>query len=162
MLEDDDISVATGPAPRLHSAITRGTYRRPGGSRIVHTLVSSNRVEDRMLAARIEARADATEIHGRAQERLVHAAPVGREIVEAAVRKLVTHSTERAAVVDELRGDDRPIAHQRPVLPHLLVDDGEFIALADIENKVDVPTEDVCECERRLIGNAGSGRRFEE
>ena len=92
----------------------------------------------------------------------MHAAPVRREIIGAAVGELVAHSAERAPSVDELRGDDRPVAHERAVLPHLLVDDAEFIACSYVEDEVDVPAEDVRERQRRLIGNASRSCGFEQ
>ena len=68
--------------------------------------------------------------------------PVGREIAAAAVGGRVAHGEEFAPVVDEACCQNLAILQIGAVFAQAFIAQVEGIALAQIENEIDVPAED--------------------
>ena len=159
--EDDGIAVAAALARETDVPVAGRVHRRADGRRVVGAHVSSNQIQDRMLAMRVECGTHAGEFERRPQERLAHR-QAGRCVVAGMPVRNKTHRAIDLAVVHELGRQHLAIAKILSVLEDLFVHGREAVALADVEHEVDVPGKDIGELQCHRVGDVGRTRRLKQ
>ena len=162
MLQDDCLAIARLRASEDNLAVTGCLDGRAARGGIVDTAMRPNGVQDWMATVRIETGADACEIHRCADERLAYAVTFGREIIGLAVGILEPNRLDRAAIVIELGRDDLTVCYVFAVLPDFFELYVIVVALAYIEDEVDVPGEDPGNVHNHLVGQIRFGCAFEQ
>ena len=115
-----------------------------------------------MSTVKVEPRTHTAELEWCAQERLAQAPTVGREVVRRAARGRPADRAIGLTPVDELHCQELSVADRNAILAQGLVGEIEAVTRADIEHKVDVPTEDLGDLEGRCIADPGAVSRLEQ
>src|SRR5690606_33651353 len=162
VLNDHRIAVTTAAACQDDLAVAGSLDRRAPGSGVVHTLVRTDLVQDRMAAAVGEARADAGEVHRGANEGFAHGRGITAQVAGRTLLVDVADSCEGLATVGEARGENFPAAYLLAIDHFLFVDHLELVTFTDVEGEVDVVAKDVGQIHGQVMGQTGAFGRQEQ